>query len=879
MKLLRLLKRRRQRERELDDEIRGHLAMAVRERIEQGENPAKAEANARREFGNATLVKEVTRDMWGWRWLETLLQDLRYALRQLHRNPGFTAVAVLTLALGIGANAAIFSILDPLLLRDLPVYKPQELVCISSAGTLGNAGQGYSSEVAAYNLYRDHARAFSGIAAYTELGAYSVNAGGVTSTVAGEIVSGNYFTVLGIRPYWGSFFTRKTSQEGNPAVLSYQYWQRAFNGDRNAVGKVIEVDKATYTIRGVVPLAFFGTEVGKWPDIYLSLDGRLPDSEKPGADWVTIFGRLKPGVTLAQAKADLIPLFKQYVRRSMVPEVEVRESIAHVVLTPAPRGLSELRQRFALPALILMAVVGLILLIACANVANLSLAFGASRRREIAVRLAVGAGRWRLVRLLLAQAALVAMAGATAGLLAARWTAAILAASLSTAASPVVLNTGLGAQALMFTVGVTVLTIFLAGLVPALSSTRVSLTEELKISPGSGLLSARSRLGNGLLIAQVAICVILLAGAGLLLHTLLILETFNPGFDRNHVLAVALESAARGRDAAQENAFYTQLLDRVKSLPGVRAAAYAALLPISGREIGINIEVEGYTLGRGETANTLFDEVSPGYFKAMGIPLLMGRDFSQQDARKPFHVAVINQTMARRFFGSTDPVGKHFRTVEGRHTLEIIGVVADSKYNSLRESPQDFFYVPITYGQTLGRTLDVRAAGNLAAIAGTVRKLIQSYGGRVKVASIHTLREDIEESLHQDRLVSALCGVFAVIALTLACVGLYGVLSFGVARRTHEIGIRVALGARPGDIFWMVTGQGVRLAVIGLGLGIIGAMVLTRYLSSLLYGVKRTDPLTFLAVSVVLISVALLACYIPARRATKVDPLVALRYE
>jgi predicted permease len=697
--------------------------------------------------------------------------------------------------------------------------------------------------------------------------------------VAGEIVSGNYFTVLGVRPHWGTFFTRKTSHEGNPAVLSYQYWQRAFNGDGNAIGKVIEVGKATYTIRGVAPPAFFGTEVGKWPDIYLSLDGPLPDSKKPGADWVTIFGRLKPGVTLAQAKADLTPLFKQYVRGSLLPEVEIRESVAHVVLTPAPRGLSELRHRFALPALVLMVVVGLILLIACANVANLFLAFGASRKREIAVRLAVGAGRWRLVRLLLAQAALVAMAGAIAGLFAARWTDAILAGSLSTVAFPVVLNTGLGAQALMFTLGVTVVTIVLAGLVPALSATRVSLTEELKISPGAGLLSARSRLGNSLLTAQVAICVILLAAAGLLLHTLVILETFNPGFDRNHVLAVALESPARGRNAASESALYGQLLDQVKSLPGVRAAAYAAFLPISGREIGINIEVEGYKLAPGETANILFDEVSPGYFETMGIPIVMGRDFQPQDVRQPFHVAVINQTMARRFFGPKNPVGKHFRTVEGRRTLEIIGVVANSKYNDLREKAQDFFYVPITHGQTLGWTLDVRAAGGPAAIAGAVRELIQSYGGRVRVEGIHTLHDDLEESLHQDRLVTALCSVFGAVALALACVGLYGVLSFGVARRTNEMGIRVALGARPRDILWMVTGQGVRLAVIGLGFGIIGAMVVTRYLSSLLYGIRPTDPLTFLGVSVVLIGVALLACYIPARRATKVDPLVALRYE
>jgi predicted permease len=806
-----------------------------------------------------------------------LTGDLRYGLRQLRRSPGFTLIAVTTLAFGIGANTAIFSLLDPLLLRSLPVPKPQELVCISSAGSLGNAGQGYSSELDAYYIYRDHAQAFSGVAAYTPVGSYEIGAGGKTRVAAAEIVSGNYFSVLGVRPYLGSFFTRETSHGalGNPAVISYVYWERAFSGSPGVIGKAIVVDNAPYTIVGIAPPAFFGAEVGERPDIYLPVEGRLPEADAERATWVIILARLRPAVSLVQARASLDPLFHQYVRRSMLPEVEKREAMARVVVTPARRGLSDLRDRFGVPAVILMAVVGLILLIACANVANLFLAFGASRRREMAVRLAMGAGRWRLIRLLLARAALAAAAGAVVGLLAAKWIAAMLAASLSTADSPVILTAGLNVRVLVFTVAVTVVTILLAGVAPALSSTRVSLSEELKMYPGSGFSSPRSRLSKSLLIVQTAICVILLTGAGLLLHSLVMLETFNPGFDRDHILAVSIQNAARGRTAEQESSSYAQLLDGVKSLPGVRSAAYSAFLPVSGREMGVNIEVEGYTLGRGETANTLFDLVSPGYFETMGIPLVMGRDFRQEDARRPFLVAVINQTMAHRFFGLSSPLGKHFRLVEGNRRLEIIGVVADSKYNSLRETPQDFFYVRSAYGQTL----DVRAAGDPAAMAGAVRKLIQTYGGPIEIAGIRTLREEIDGSLHQDRLVAALCSAFGVLALALTCVGLYGVLSFSVSRRTSEIGIRIALGARPSDIFWLVVGQGVKLAVVGLGLGLVGALALTRLLLGVLYGVKPTDPWTLAGVALLLTGVAVFASYIPARRATKVAPMEALRYE
>jgi len=871
-------KRRRERERELDEELRAHLAMAVGERIEQGEDPAEAEANARREFGNVPLVKEVTRDQWGWRWLETLLQDLRYGLRQLRRNLGFTIVAIVTLALGIGANTAIFSLLDPLLLRDLPVYRPHELVCMSSAGSLGKAGIGYLSEIDAYYSYRDQAQGLSGVAAYGPSGAYKVSVDGNTSTAEGRVVSGNYFTVLGVHPSLGSFFTRETSQNGlgNPVVISFDFWRRQFKGDREAIGKVISIDNAAYTIFGVAPPGFFGTVVGESPDVYLSLDGHLSQADRQRAAWVTIIARRKPGISISQLRAGLYPLFTQIVRKSELPEVEKRESMARLVVTPASRGLSGLRQKFGLAAKILMGIVGLVLLIACANAANLFLAYGAGHRREMAVRLALGAGRWRLTRLLLARSALIAIAGAIIGLLVAQWTDSILLGSLSTAGSPAVLRAGLSVRLLLFTVVITGLTALLAGLVPSIFPSRVNFNEELAAHPGAGFLSQRSKVSNTFLLAQISVCAILLAGAGLLLRSLVILETFNPGFDRDHVLAVSLHDTAQGSTPIEQTVSYKELLDRVRSLPGVSSGAYSAFLPISSHEMGINIEVEGYTLGQGETANILFSPVSPGYFETLGITVLMGRGFEEQDATRPFRVAIINQAMAHRFFGSRNPIGKHFKFVEGnRPPVEIIGVVANSKYNNLREQSQDFFYVPVAYGQTL----EIRSAGAPGAIVDTVRKAVQVSGGSIEVAAIQTLRAQIDESLHQDRLVAALCSVFGALALVLVCIGLYGVLSFSIARRTHEIGIRMALGAEKRDVLRMVLGQGMKLALIGIAIGIGGALALTRLLSSLLYGVKPTDPLTFVGVSLILMAVALLACYIPARRAAKVDPMVALRYE
>jgi predicted permease len=608
----------------------------------------------------------------------------------------------------------------------------------------------------------------------------------------------------------------------------------------------------------------------------------LPTQDYWQTHGVTILARLKPGVSIAQAQSSLDPLLQGAGKDSTIPEVERKEFFSHALLVPASRGLSAARAKFSLPAQILMTVVGLLLLIACGNIANLLLARGTARKREITVRLALGAGQWRVIRQLLTESCVLAAAGTIAGLFVGQWTSRLLLASLSTPQLPLVLPTGTNGRLLLFSTALLTLTVLVFGLAPAISATRRELVDELKNQGNSPRSSVRqSRWGRGLIVAQVALATLLLSGAGSLLRSLVNLESFDAGFDRNKVLTVTLNGHSAGRTRDQVASFYSQLLERVKQVPGVHSASYSSFTPISGKEVGVNVVIEGYTPQPGEVANERFVGVSPGYFETMGIPLLAGRDFTQGDMQadsqsyQATSVAIINSTMARRFFGESSPVGKHFRFVEGnRAPMEIVGVVADSKYNDLREGATDFFYIPGTHGD-----LEIRAQASAKTLTTPLREIVHSLDSGVGVTSIQTLRERVDESLHPDRLIAALCGIFGVLALALTCVGLYGVLAFDVARRISEIGIRTALGARAGDIFRLVVGQGVRMTFWGLVLGVLAASVASSLVASLLFRVRPNDPLTFLGVSVVLLTGAVLSCYMPARRAMRVDPAVALRYE
>jgi predicted permease len=809
-----------------------------------------------------------------------LWQDVRFGLRMLGKNPGFTAVAVLTLALGIGANAAIFSILDPLLLRKLPVRNPDELVLIHSAGSMETLD---GSDGPDFLLYRDNNHVFSDVFADVGVSSYQITQNGSTGSANGDAVSGNYFSALGVRPFAGHLLSPGGGHgsAGNPEiVLSFDYWKSAFGGDVTVIGKTIPIRNLSYTIVGVSPPEFFGLVVGKTPDFYLPM-------ENPARNFLTIFGRLKPEISLAQAQTDLEPVFQQMLAQSPVPAIERPGSMARLVLTPAARGLSDLRVKFSLAAQILMAVVGLILLIACSNVANLLFAKGAARRKEITLRLALGAGRWRLVRQLITESALLALTGAAVGLLLAVWGSNLLVAALSTEHFHVALKAGLSGRVLLFTSGILMLTVFLCGLAPALSATRSDLAQDLKLQ-GSGVAASASKRRGGMfvVVGQVALSMTILAGAGLLLHSLFNLETFDVGFNRDNVLAINFNGSGPGRTPEQINSFYDQLIERTKNLPGVRSASISAYSQTAG-QMGLNVEVEGHPVSSAEESHVFFNTVDPNYFVTLGIPVLQGREFTNQDGGNAAMVAIINRTMARHYFGGESPIGKRLNFDTGKKwpAMEIVGVVADSKYNDLREASTDFVYVNRTQMRSLHPApnvvgvLDVRATGNATALSGPLRDAIHSLDSSVKITGIKTLRQQIDESLHQDRLIAALCGIFSLLALTLTCVGLYGTLSFNVVRRTKEIGVRMALGARPGNIFALVIGQGMRLVIFGLVIGAAGALASASLLAKLLFGVKGADPVAFVGTSVLLVLAAIAACYLPARRAMRVDPMVALREE
>ncbi len=811
-----------------------------------------------------------------------LWQDVRFGLRMLAKNPGFTAVAVLTLALGIGANAAIFSILDPFLLRKLPVQNPDELVLVRGAGSIHSED---GSEYSSYLIYRDNNAVFSGVFAAGDISNAPVTSNGQTLPVEGEPVSGSFFSVLGVRPYLGRLLD---DSDGRPAVgepvvvLSFNYWRYAFDANNAVIGKTILVRGVARTIVGVAPPGFFGVDVGRDPSFYVPI-GSSPKSD---AWWVWIFGRLKPGLSLAQAQAGLDPIFKQAMVASTLPEIEKQQDSSHLVLDPVARGLSQLRDKYSLSGRIVMAVVALVLLIACSNVASLLFARGTARRKEITVRLALGAGRWRLVRQLLTESVLLALIGAGLGLLAASWVSRLLVTSLSAENSHIPLAAGVNGRVLLFSLGVLVLSVLLFGVAPALAATRGGLAQGLKIQSSTvGRTGRRSVLAKLPVVIQVAVCVAVLTGAGLLLHSLYNLETADVGFDRNNVIAVSFSCCAAGRTPDQSLALYDQIIAKAKSLPSVRSAGITSFSQTNGL-LGINVAVEGYAPRSVGEQHVFFNAVSSGYFETLGIPILAGRDFTDLDnANAPF-AAVINRTMARHYFGEADPVGKRFRFVEGRWPpLEIIGVAADSVYNDVREETPDYVYVKRQQLKALhptpgvGGVLDVRASGNAKLLAEPLRDLIRTFDNAATITSIKTLREQIDVSLHPDRLIAALCSIFSLLALVLTGIGLYGTLSFNVAQRTNEIGIRMALGARPGNIFGLVIGQGMRLVIVGLVIGAAGALASASLLGKLLFGVKGADPVTFVGVSVVLIVAAILACYLPARRAMRVDPMVALRYE
>ncbi len=836
----------------------------------------------------------------------TLIQDIRYALRMLVKSPGFAAVALLTLALGIGANTAIFSLMNAVMLRDLPVKRPNQLVLFGNGHASGSTDGVGDTQLYSYWFYRE-ARArnhsFSDVASVLSLTLDGMH-GAVDKSVnleemSAQLVSGTYFSMLGVNPVLGRTITASDDEpEGaHPvAVISNSWWKQRFNRDPDVLGKTITFRSTVYTIVGVAPPEFFGTTVGQSPDMWIPLS--MEKEISPGWNGLDnkqfaslyIFGRLKQGVSVAQAQAEVNLLAPQLWREAAggTPSADQQQDIdhAHIELTPGARGVSRLRVEFSLPLEVLMAVVALVLLIACANIANLLLARATTRQREIAVRMALGAGRMRLIRQMLTENLLLALIGGALGIWLASWANGALVALVSTRLAPVPLNVAPDARILMFTLLVSVAAVLLFGIAPALRTTRVELTSALKEGKGSVGARGRRTMANALIVAQIALSLILLIGAGLFLRSIMNLEDAPTGFNKENVLLFGIDPNAVGykQDARLTN-LYQALAQRISAEPGVGSASISFFTFNEGAWDD-SVAVFGNSLAPGIDNDVIENVVGSGYFATMGIPLLEGRVFGPQDTATSQSVAVINETMARNYFPGMSPIGRRFAIEDeadpSKHgaPIEVVGVVKDAKYIGLREHPFAAAYYSYTQStQAVYYDLEVRYSGDARPIISEVRQAVHDVDPRLPVAYQETLAEKVDRSIAGQSLVSRLSTFFGLLAAFLACIGIYGVMSYAVSRRTREIGIRMAIGAGRGDVLRMVMSEVGRLVALGLATGIPVALASDRWATSLLFGLKPTDPLTLAGATLLLSTVALLAGYLPARRAMGVEPIVALRYE
>ncbi|HKP82094.1 MAG TPA: ABC transporter permease [Pyrinomonadaceae bacterium] len=812
----------------------------------------------------------------------TILQDIRYGLRMIAKAPGFTLLATLALALGICANTTIFSFINGLILRPLTgVKEPDRLVAVFtsdySSGLYG--GSSYPD----YVDLRDQADVFAGLAAFDQT---TLNASGENEAerLRGFVVTGNYFDVLGVRAQLGRTLQPSDDQPANatPVVISDSLWQRRFNADPATVGKTLRLNDKLYTIVGVTEPSFRGLQLGLPPEFWLPTTAS-PEFTKGRRDdrGIQLIGRLKPGVSVAQAQTQLTTIAARLAQA--YPET----NLGTIDRPKEPRPMTVARESRVGPeaeiavkrvSLLLFAVVGLVLLIACANVANLLLARASARRREIAVRLALGASRGRLIRQLLTESLLLALLGGGAGLLATQWAVRLLP-QFFPANDANGLDLSVDWRVLVFTLGVSLLTGLLFGLAPALQATRLNLLPALKAEAGVyGPRRRRIALRDVLVIAQLAMSLVLLVSAGLFVRSLRQALTFDPGFATDNLLTASLETRSARLSEQQGQEFFQQTLERAGSLPGVQSATLSMIVPLSGGGYRRNITLEGYQKQPNEDTELNTNTVGPNYFSTMGIPLVAGRDFDKQDRDGSPLVVIVNEELARRYYGG-NAVGKRLQIGSNVPSREIVGVARTARYRNLREQPLPFIYIPFGQEYQSGMALLVRTKGDPEAVVGSLQNEMRALNKDVPLFSVQTMSERIGGQLAADRMVAVLLSVFGGGALLLAAIGIYGVMGYAVAQRRHEIGIRLALGAEQRDILRLIVGQGMVLIAIGAGIGLAVALAAMQVLKSLLFGVSASDPLTFASVILVLVGVALLACYLPARRATKVDPLEALRYE
>ncbi len=846
--------------------------------------------------------------------LATLLQDIRYGLRMLVRSPGFTVVAALSLALGIGANTAIFTLIDAVLLKSLPVQNPQELVNLrwaakawpepyatsmnGSSWPEGGGMVGTSLSYRTFEEFRFRNQVFSGMLGFATLGRVNVMVQGEAGLAQGQLVSGDYFSSLGLTPFVGRLLTMDDDRPGAApvAVISHGLWQRRFGGDRAVAGKLVTINGAAFTIAGVTPPEFFGLSPGAAIEVSIPLAAQPQVAPERGTAlfttptnwWLLMMGRLKPGVTVEQARSGLDVIFQQSVTEGVVftPGKPVVKPSLQIV--SGGQGLDSLRRQFSQPLFILMSVVGVVLLIACANVANLLLARAAARQKEIAVRLSLGASRARLVAQLLTESLLLAALGGLAGLVLAQWGSRLLVAMMQRGNNPVVLNLTPDLNVLAFTAGACLLTGLLFGLAPAFRTTRVDLTPALKSATGTGGGRLRLGLSKTLVVAQVALSLVLLFGAGLFVRTLVNLSTMDIGFDRNNLLLFGVNAPQAGYKGIRLGDFYSQVERGLQSLPGVTSATMSAHRLLSGGMRSSGILVPGYSAPDGKTPSVAVLHVSPSFFDTMRIPLLLGRGLDPQDDENRPKVAIVNQSFVRKFFPGEQPVGRTFTFSrrEGKNpSIEIVGVVKDARYNNLRRDQPAILYLPVRQDlEGIGSmNFEIRTSGDPKAVIPAARAVVDSLDKRIPLFDVKTQTEQIDELLLQERLFAKLTTFFSVLALLLACVGLYGILSYAVLRRTGEIGIRMALGAQRGNILRMVLRETLLLVGIGVTLGVPVAWAIAKLASSqvaaMLFGLNSTDIPTIAGAAALMALVAAIAGFLPARRASQVHPMVALRYE
>jgi predicted permease len=876
-KALRALLRRSRAERELVEELRDHIERQTEQYIRLGMNPDEARYAARKAFGGVEQAKERSRDARGVRWLEELWQDLRYGARMLVKYPGFTALALLTLALGIGVNTAIFSVVNGVLLRPLPFRQPDRLVYV---WTTFPSFDSFSASYADFSDWQEQNRVFEGMAAATSF-AQNLTTGDETEQVRRLRVSTNFFQVLGVNPILGRAFLPEEEQWGQHRVLilSHGLWQRRFGGYANVLGRQVQLDSIPYTVIGVAPsdLPFPGPPIDLWIPLAFQPGDSTPTPSDRGYRFLRpVIARLRPGVTVEQADQEIKAIAHRLAEQNPVANEQVSVRVV---------GIADWNTRLVRVALLmLMVAVGFVLLIACINVANLLLARAAVRDGEIAVRMAMGASRGRLLRQLLTESVLLALASAGLGLLLGYWALGAIVAFGPTKDVLRLDQVSLNDQALGFTLGLALLTSLVFGLIPALRTSKPDLLTSLKEGARGSFGGRRGhRIFRSLVVAEVALSMILLVGAGLLIRSFALLQAVELGFDPTDVLAMRLRLNPAKYQNQQAAAFYQQLLSNLEAMPHVKSAgaAFPYAFPLRAGVSNWGLEIEGRLAPSNSAVG--WRQVTPNFFRVLGIPLIRGRLFTEQDHRESNLAVIINQTLARRFFSDEDPVGKRIRLGGHQSLMTIVGVVGDTKLGGLN-NPDEGLVVYASHSQGWrGSSGEMwvlaRTNTDPLSLVGAMKKQIRAMDKDVPVAEITTLRQIIGDSLAERWFNMFLLGILALMALVLAAGGIYGVMAQSVTQRTREIGLRLALGAQAADVLKLVLRQGLSLVLIGMGFGLAGAFALTRVMSDMLFEVKVRDPLTFAIVTLVLTVIALLACYLPARRATRVDPLVALKYE